>query len=201
MTKAEFLYQLGENLSSLPEADKDERKVFFGELIDDKIEEGMTEEDAVAEIGDPERIAEQIISEFNTPLPEQAKEETKKRRKLKAWEIVLICVGSPVWASLTISAVAVIVSLYASLWSVIVSFWAADLCFAVCAPAGLIAFFILLFQGNPATAFLMLGSGLILGGLAIFTFFGCKWLTVSTVKWTKSFFGWLKRLFGKEEIT
>ena len=60
MNKHEFFEQLGRGLSGLPQEDIDERLTFHGEMIDDRVEDGLTEEEAVAEIGSPDEIASQI---------------------------------------------------------------------------------------------------------------------------------------------
>lgn len=52
MTKQEFLTQLEENLLGLPQNEIEERIIFYSEMIDDKIEEGYSEEDAVSKTGD-----------------------------------------------------------------------------------------------------------------------------------------------------
>lgn len=198
MTKTEFLHQLQENLDALSEADRDERILFFGELIDDKIEAGLGEEDAVREIGDPTDIAKQITAEFNTPSTEPEQKAPKVRRKLKGWEIALICIGSPIWGSIAIAVAAVIFSLYASLWAVVISLWAADLAFALGSVAGVVAFFPLIFSKNFDFALLMLGSGLVNGALAIFMFYPCKYLTLLSIKLIKLFFGRIGRTSKKE---
>ena len=101
MNKHEFFEQLGRGLSGLPQEDIDERLTFYGEMIDDRVEDGLTEEEAVAEIGSPDEIASQIISE--TPLSKLVKQKVKTKRQLKTWEIVLIAVCSPVWVPLLIA--------------------------------------------------------------------------------------------------
>ena len=45
----------------------------------------------------------------------------RPRRQLKAWEIVLLVLGSPLWLSLGLAAIAVIFAFYVVLWSVSVS--------------------------------------------------------------------------------
>ncbi|MBR5538496.1 MAG: hypothetical protein IKU61_01205 [Clostridia bacterium] len=47
MNKQEFLEELRKGLSGLPKEDVRERLNFYGEIIDDRIEEGLTEEEAV----------------------------------------------------------------------------------------------------------------------------------------------------------
>ena len=46
MNKEQFLAELQKGLSGLPQAEIDDRLAFYGEFIDDHMEEGMTEEEA-----------------------------------------------------------------------------------------------------------------------------------------------------------
>ena len=64
MNKLEFLLELSRALEGLPKEEIDEKLGFYNEIIDDKIEDGMSEEDAIAEIGSPEAIAMEIIAEY-----------------------------------------------------------------------------------------------------------------------------------------
>ena len=119
MCKQEFLAQLRQGLSGLPQEDIEERLTFYSEMLDDRIEEGLSEEDAVAQIGTVEKIVSQIMSEI--PLTKLVKEKVKPKRALRAWEIVLLILGSPIWLSLLIAAAAVVLSVYAAIWSVMLS--------------------------------------------------------------------------------
>ena len=47
MRKQEFLTELRKGLSGLPQDDIEERLSFYSEMIDDQIEEGLAEEEAV----------------------------------------------------------------------------------------------------------------------------------------------------------
>ena len=51
MTKREFLAQLRKGLSGLPQDDIEERLTFYGEMIEDRKEEGLSEEEAVSAVG------------------------------------------------------------------------------------------------------------------------------------------------------
>ena len=73
MNKQEFLTRLRKGLSGLPQEDIEERLTFYSEMIDDRIEEGLSEEEAVAAIGSPDEIAEQIIGEI--PIKKIVKEK------------------------------------------------------------------------------------------------------------------------------
>ena len=101
MNKIEFTLELSKQLLGLPEDEIKEKVLFYVEMIDDRMDEGMSEHDAVADVGSPEEIAEEIISEF--PLKKFVKEKIRPKRRLKGWEIALIAVGSPIWISLPIN--------------------------------------------------------------------------------------------------
>ena len=123
MNKQEFLLNLRNLLSGLPEKDIEERLSFYGEMIDDRVsEEKITEEEAVSLVGSVEEIASQIIIE--TPVLKIAKEKIKKGRRFSWWEILVIALGSPIWLSLLIAVLAVVFAVYISAWAIIISLWA-----------------------------------------------------------------------------
>ena len=62
MNKYEFLGRLSERLSNLTAEDRKKATDFYAEMIDDRIEEGMSEEEAVQSIGDPEGDAREMLS-------------------------------------------------------------------------------------------------------------------------------------------
>ena len=53
MTRDEFLGRLGELLACLPAEQVEETKAFYAEAIADRMEDGMSEEEAVAAMGTP----------------------------------------------------------------------------------------------------------------------------------------------------
>lgn len=63
MNKKEFLAALRAGLAGLPEADLQHWLDFYSEIIDDRMEEGMTEAEAVADVGPVHDIVVQILSE------------------------------------------------------------------------------------------------------------------------------------------
>ena len=197
MSKQEFLAQLRIGLSGLPQKDIDEHLTFYGEMIEDRIEEGLTEEEAVSAVGSVEEIVAQIVAE--TPFTTIAKERIKPKRQLKAWGIVLLALGSPIWFSLGIAAVAIIISLYISLWSVIIS-----LCSVVGALTGssfgiTVIGVVLAFMGNMPTGIALTGAGIVCAGLSIFMFFGCKAATKGILILTKKIAVCIKNCFIKKE--
>ena len=202
MTKLDFLLKLHEALGDLPQDEVKERLRFYSEMIEDRMEDGLPEEEAVLGIGTVEEVAAQIRAEV--PLAKTAEEKIERKRqkrRLHGWEIILLILGSPLWLTLLLSAFAVILSLYVSLWAVVISLWAVFVSVAVCAAAGVLAGLWFALFGNRLTGIAMLGGGAVCTGLAMFLFYGCKAVTggigrcsLQAMKRMK------KRLTGRETI-
>ena len=199
MNKQEFLTRLRDGLVDLPPKDVEERLTFYGEMLDDRIEEGLSEEDAVAAAGDVDRLVEQIIAE--TPRAKIAGGRIRPRRKLTAWEIVLLALGSPIWLSLTIAAAAVVLSLYVSLWAVIVSLWAAFVAMAGGSLGGIAAGIVFISTDHALSGVATIAAAVVLAGLCIFAFYGCLAATKATLRLTKSVTIWAKNRMMRKEAT
>lgn len=199
MNKQEFLCKLREALIGFPKQDVEDRLAFYSEMIDDRIEEGLTEEEAVFAIGSVDEVEAQIVAEI--PLVKIAKEKIKPKRRLKTWEMVLLALGSPIWISLLIATFAVILSLYVVLWSVIISIWTVFVSLACCAICGIVAGIVFTFIGNCITGIAIIGTGIICAGLSIFCFLGCNAATQGTLLLTKKItLGIKNRFAGKEKM-
>lgn len=197
MNKQEFLAELKAKLTGMPQEDIEERLDFYSEIIDDRIEEGLTEEEAVAELGSLEDITKQIMSEI--PLTKLVKEKVKPSRILRAWEVVLLVLGAPIWLSLLIALFAIVISIYAVIWSIIISLWAIELSLVACSVGGAFSSVVFMAKGNIVSGVAMLGAGIICVGLAIFGFYGCKYATNAILKFSKKIFIWIKSCFMKKE--
>ena len=168
MNKQQFLAAIRQRIGSLPQQDIDRSIDFYAEMIDDRIEEGLGEEEAVAAMGTPEEIAAQILSE--NPRTQRPAAAPKSARGLKAWEMVLLVIGSPLWVPLLLAAAIIVLSLYIVLWSAIIVLYAADLCFIAGAISGIFGVIILFCTGQAAQALLFLGAGITCIGLTILWF-------------------------------
>lgn len=199
MTKLEFISSLNEKLSGLPEDEVKERLNFYSEMIEDKIEDGICEEEAIAQIGTTDEIAELIISEI--PFTKIAKDKIKRKRTFKIWETVLLVLGSPIWLSLLISLFAIVFSVYIVLWTVVICLWAAFAIFVSCAFGGVFAGAVFIKNGNHQSGIALIAASLFLAGLSILTFFVCKLATKGVLLLTKKFAVWIKRCFIKKGET
>ena len=193
MTKYEFLQRLREGLAGLPQNDVEERVAFYSEMIDDLVEDGISEEDAVTRVGPVERVVRQTVAE--TPFAKIVKERVRPRRQLRAWEIIIIVLGSPIWLSLLLVAAALLLTVYIILWAFIVSLWAIEVSLVAGAVASVVAGVFYAAQGTVIQGMALVGVGLVLAGLAILGFFlcflagkGAVLLTVKIAQWVKSLF-------------
>ena len=133
MTKQELTFTLAEKLNGLPWEEVERSMEYYDEMINDRMEEGMSEEQAIAALGSIDEIAAQILADI--PLSRIVRAKIKPKRSLRAWEIILLILGSPLWLSLLLAAFSVVLSLFASFWAVILSLYACELAFAVSAVA------------------------------------------------------------------
>ena len=195
MNKWEFLAQLRRGLAGLPREEMEESLNFYNEMIEDRMEEGLSEEEAVAAAGTIDEIIAQVMD--GTQAVQFADKGMKSKRRLKAWEILLLALGSPVWLSLGLAAFAVVLSVYVSLWSVIVSLWAVFVSMIACSLGGALAAVVFTCR-NIYSGAAMIGAGFICAGLSIFVFYGCKAATKGMLILTGKAAGWMKNCLTRK---
>lgn len=208
MTKQEFLEQLQNGLGALTESDARERLNFYSEMIDDRIEEGLCEQEAVAQIGEVNEIIASILAEIpqrapeQMPIkvqePEQQKQapEKKSKKGMEPWQIVMLILGAPLWVPLLIAAFSIVITLIAVLWSVVATLWGA--LFGALAGCGIgLTLFGLgcMIAGEWLVGAAVLGAGLTCAGLAVFAFIGCIYATKGAAWLTKMTFVGIAKLF------
>lgn len=195
MTKNEYLSALRKKLSQLPKDDIEEYADYYAEMIDDRIEEGMTEEEAVAAVGSADAAAEKILSEF--PSSRIEKEKTSFG-KLKAWHIILIILGAPVWLPLIVAAISAVVSVVVSVVSVIISLYAASLSLGIGAVAGICMIASYIAAANYIGAVFVLGSSFFCAGCAILLFALLFKLTKRLIALCRKILGLINSAFGRK---
>lgn len=112
MNKAEFLKELAADLHRMQDAEKNKFTNYYEEMIADYTENGISEEDAVKKIGDPKKIAEELLNEYDSI---QIKLPSTGSKILNA---ALIIIGFPLWGSILLAVVLMILSAYILLWCI-----------------------------------------------------------------------------------
>ncbi len=196
MNKQQFMDALRRGLSQLPPEEIEKQLAYYSELIDDMVEDGMTEYEAVERLGSVQDIYEDILQ--NMPLPLLVKTRAKPKGGWSALSIILIILGFPIWFSLLAALFAVVLAVYVSLWAIGIAVFAVVLAVFICAVVLAVFFLILLFSKLPA-AVLALGAGFVLAGLALLLGLGAFYLCKGIVKATAAVGRAVKRLFIKKE--
>lgn len=200
MTKEQFLRAVQERLTGLPQSDIDRSLDFYSEMIDDRIDEGLSEEEAVAAMGSPEYVASQIL--MDTPLPKLVKAKAKPSSGWKSWQIALLILGAPVWLPLMLAAAIALFSVFVSIWAVVFSLFITVFALGIagigCVIGGVAG---MIFSGSPGAMLALTASGLILTGISILLFLaffqaakGIVWLFRWVIRQIKSLF------IQKEEV-
>lgn len=197
MNKAEFLAALREKLSGLPEEDFNRSVDYYTEMIDDRMEDGMSEEEAVACLGSMDEIITQILSEVS--LPKLVKEKVKPKRALAVWEIILIIISAPIWFPIVLSVVTTILSAYLSIWMMVLSLYLLDLSIAISGIAFIGLAIAELLKGAFAVFGALLGFGLVALGVSILLFFTFNLITKGIIYVSKKVLLGIKSLFIRKK--
>lgn len=112
MTKSTFIDTLRGLLESLNEDECNKFISYYEEIIEDYKESGLTEEEVIKKIGSPQSIAKNILSEedsININIPSF---------NSKILNIILLILGFPLWGSLLLTVVLLILSAYIIIWCI-----------------------------------------------------------------------------------
>ena len=181
MSKEEFLLELRKNLNGLPNDEIDNRIEFYSEMIDDRVEEGKTIDEAIEDIGGVDGVIKDIAKE--TPLVSLVKNKVKPNRSLYVWEILIIILGFPIWFPLLLSFSIIAFVVYFMLWILDFVFSTVGLSLICSSGLSLVIFFIYLTKGKLALNYL--GYFLVLLAISLFLFVGVYYFTKLCAKVTK----------------
>lgn len=193
MSKEQFLAAIRQRLNGLPQSDIDRSLEYYAEMIDDRIDDGMSPEEAVAAMGSVDEIVSQIL--LDTPLPKLVKATVGPKRSLEFWEILLLVLGSPVWLTLLFAAGVALLMVYIAIWMVVIALVITVFALAAAAIAVVIVCIWLALHGEPMPALLLLGTGLICTGITLLFSLTLKAAVSGTVKVSKKFIRWMKTQF------
>jgi len=198
MNKQQFETALRAALQGMPQEDIDRFTEYYLEMIDDRMEDGATEQEAVAALGSIEELVSKILAE--TPLPTLVKNKLKPHHTMRAWEIVLLVLGFPVWGSLLIALISVLFSLYVVLWSLVIAVVAVFAAVAASSLGVLVLGVATIGLGDAALGAFYLGVALILAALSIFLFFAMKGAAKGTLVGTKRLALYVKSCFLRKDV-
>lgn len=177
MTKNAYLSELAGRLRQLPQSEIDKSIAYYSEIIDDRMEEGCSEEEAVNGLEAPVTAAERILQD--APLGMLVRERIRPKQAVSGWIIALLVIGFPVWFPLLLAAAGIVFAMYVVVWSLVFAFFASTFAVGTASLAVLITAFVRAGEG-AGLIFALLGVGLL--GIGCFILMGlATWMAASGV--------------------
>lgn len=200
MNKKEFLSRLKNALIGLSDSERIKSVHFYSECIDDRIEEGMSEYQAVSELGDFNDIVDNIlmgykeISGYNTPkssnvgsselpnnsaehkkvvvekTPHNVDEKQNNNNQNKCKDIAINLIKIAIVLGVYVLVFALIVTVFAVVFSIYVSVFATYLSLFLSSFAGFGFGIYAIFQYGYATGMMYIGISLVVFGLTVAIF-------------------------------
>ena len=190
MTKKEFVNVLKSRLNGLPKEDLDDCISFYCEMIDDRIADGETEEQAVAAIDIDEVVKE---AAGKASLISIVKHNVKPKKSLRPWQIIFLILGFPLWFPLAIVFLVLVFVLVLLIWILVIVTYSVELALiggSIVSFASFIGYFSIgQFNLMPLGASIMA-----LGGALLFLNL-CVLATKLTVKLSKKILTGIKIMF------
>ncbi len=191
MTKKEFLKKLKRGLAPMGGYERQQALDYYDEMIDDRIESGKTEEEAVDELGSPESVVEKTLREAGIDADKSGSFFKDDKGNVKTGWVVVLIVGAPLWFGLACGLFGLALGLF---------------CGALGLIAGIVGACVGMVAGGAAsvgfgiyTLFFDFGSGLMCigGGLTVFAL----GVLCSVGVWLllKRGFGYIRSLTRKKE--
>ena len=199
MSRDAFIGELRHRMAGLPQETVERTVDYYSELIADSVEDGLSEEEAVARLGSIEEIVASVVKD--TPLTQivETRIQERKKKGSSGWVIALLILGAPVWLPLLIAALAVLFALFVGLWAVVIALWAVVAAVILTGLAAMVAGVVELCRLHLPQGLVLLGGGLVCLGLCALLFLLMKLITVGTVKLCKWLWVGIKSLFvGKK---
>ena len=177
MTKNAYLSELADRLRQLPQSEIDKSIAYYSEIIDDRMEEGCSEEEAVNGLEALVTAAERILQD--APLGMLVRERIRPKQAVSGWIIALLVIGFPVWFPLLLAAAGIVFAMYVVVWSLVFAFFASTFAVGTASLAVLITAFVRAGEG-AGLIFALLGVGLL--GIGCFILMGlATWMAASGV--------------------
>ncbi len=195
MLKSEFLQSLKDNLGRLPYQEVEKIINFYDESLCDRIEAGMNEEEAVAQMGDVNAIVSDILTEHSLPVVVKRKiKDSHANSSNKTLWVVLAIIGFPIWLPLLAAGFAVLISVIAVLFALIISLFAVELSMFILTFAALVYGVVMVTTSVPI-AIVSFGVAIFLFGFTLLMLVPLCLFAKYTFKLIGSIFKSIFRLF------
>lgn len=188
MTKNEFTKVLKGRINHLPKAERKKILQYYYEMISERMEDGMTEEEAINALGN----IDELLSEY-TPVTK----EERRGMKLRPWHVIMLIIGAPLWIPLVAAMLCLVLVFYIIIWALVVVAYAVFAALAVSGFSCIAGAFFVLFSGGAPYFFGFMGLGAVLSGFAILWLLVCNLFAKAMAKVTAKTSKGIFRFFFK----
>jgi len=200
MKKKDFLDKLRDEIRNLPYDEVEKTIAYYDEIISDRMEDGSSEDEAVASCGTPENIARDLLANqpFSTIIKHRVEDYKKKKTSDNKIAIIIILILLfPFWFPIVMSALGLLIGFFAAIGGVIIALWAVSIAIGV-GGLGMIVASTFGFATNfIPTGFFAIGSGIALIGLSILAIIAVIYATKGIIKLLGLLIHSTKKLFVK----
>ena len=170
-----------------PDFELQETLDYYNEIIDDKIESGMSEEEAIFSLGKVDEILKEMIYEM--PITSILNSRIKPKPELNKIQMFFISLVMLIGA---LPVFIVLFSLYLSIWAVIGSLYFTNFVMLLSSLLCIMSFVFHLFMRNWSQSMLSVGLFFLTAGLSILMFYGMNFVSVYLVDISKKYMRWIK---------
>ena len=167
MKKDEFLAELRANLKKkhVPKISIDDALTYYDEAIRDRMEDGMSEEKAVAAMGSIDDAVQSALESMPAFL--RTTQRIRSDSVLMSITIVLLVIGAIVWIPLTFALALTALSIYFVIWALVISLCFAVACGLFCGVMSIPALVVGFLHDMLLSGALSAGVFLLIGGISI----------------------------------
>lgn len=167
MSYSEWTSQLEDALcrKGVSAKERERAEQYWQEAYSDRIEAGMSEAEAVSDLGSVDTAAEAVVESL--PPFQKSFLGLRQNRERTALVAVLLILGAIVWIPLTFALAITAAAVYVALWAFILAAWAFEASGYLFGAASVVAFILAATSGNWAAGALDGGICLALGGAAV----------------------------------
>ncbi|MCR5279769.1 MAG: DUF1700 domain-containing protein [Lachnospiraceae bacterium] len=199
MSKNDFLDGLNKILRNAGVPNPEGMIEYYDEMICDRMEDGMTEEEAVGSLPDPDKIVEDAlldmpIHKLASTKVKKSHEEARQKGHGTLW-VVLAIIGFPIWFPVLITFIVLLLTFMLLLYIFVGVLYICDFSFGISGLAGLLAALGIFVGAVKFPGFISgIGSALFFGALCVLLFKPIGYLARAVTILCDSIFKGLKKI-------
>ncbi len=168
----EFLLELKNRMAHLPLTESGKVLSYYSESLQDRIEDGMSEEEAIKSIESIDQIVKNIEAEIplSAVVKDKVKTKTKNTNVNTVLLVLVLVLSSPIWIPILAVIFALAIAFYAVLWTIPIIIGSLYVSLFPIAISGIFSGFTRMFTISFPTGLAYLGVGLVSAGFAIMLF-------------------------------